>query len=504
MKFHKLYIAAIGAASMAMAGCELDIVNSDQLNTTNMWVDESDVTGATTGIYFELRNAFRQNYTNQFFWGELRVGPAMWDRGTNRSLMDSDMLEVLHSLLNGGTSSVSWTNLYTCINQCNSVIKYAPSVEMSDETRSYCLGNAYFVRAYVYYWIARVWGDAPVILTPTESTGREIYPSRSPRAEVYAQVAQDIESALTHITSNAKGCYYATVDNINMLKADFALWMYAAQKGGDSYLTMAGEALDAVTRTPLLGKFADVFDVKNKANKEIAFALHVDATNEVHSASYIQRFIWGSTQVKASYRNVEGGVPVSSNQWFCYADEFIGELKRNKEQNNDQRSDVTYMERTGVSDMYEKVGWPNKFTGDWSSGTLLYDDDLILYRYAQYYMFRAELYYYRKQYKEALGELNVVAQRAYGKADFYTSATQQDVLEALAAENRWEFAEEGNLWFTYIRLGYIDTYCPLKYWPNTGVEGGVGGSTNPNIYLFPISTSAINKNSHLRQTEGWS
>lgn len=171
-----------------------------------------------------------------------------------------------------------------------------------------------------------------------ESIGREIYPSRSPWAEVYAQVAQDIESALTHITSNAQGCYYATVDNINMLKADFALWMYAAQKGGDSYLTMAGEALDAVTRTPLLGKFADVFDVKNKANKEIAFALHVDATNEVHSASYIQRFIWGSTQVKASYRNVEGGVPVSSNQWFCYADEFIGELKRNKEQNNDQRS----------------------------------------------------------------------------------------------------------------------------------------------------------------------
>ena len=137
MKFHKLYIAAIGAASMAMAGCELDIVNSAQLNTTNMWVDESDVTGATTGIYFELRNA-------------------MWDRGTNRSLMDSDMLEVLHSLLNGGTASVSWTNLYTCINQCNSVIKYAPSVEMSDQTRSYCLGNANIVRAYVNYSIARV------------------------------------------------------------------------------------------------------------------------------------------------------------------------------------------------------------------------------------------------------------------------------------------------------------------------------------------------------------
>ena len=118
-------------------------------------------------------------------------------------------------------------------------------------------------------------------------------------------------------------------------------------------------------------------------------------------------------------------------------------------------------------------------------GTLLYDDDLILYRYAQYYMFRAELYYYRKQYKEALGELNVVAQRAYGKADFYTSATQQDVLEALAAENRWEFAEEGNLWFTYIRLGYIDTCCPLKYWPNTGARGRRGRFDEPQHLPLP-------------------
>ena len=50
MKFHKLYIAAIGAASMAMAGCERDIVYSDQLNSTILWSDDSDVTGATTGI----------------------------------------------------------------------------------------------------------------------------------------------------------------------------------------------------------------------------------------------------------------------------------------------------------------------------------------------------------------------------------------------------------------------------------------------------------------------
>lgn len=45
-------------------------------------------------------------------------------------------------------------------------------------------------------------------------------------------------------------------------------------------------------------------------------------------------------------------MPVSSNQWFCYADEFIGELKRVRSRTTSRS--VTYMERTGVSDMYEK------------------------------------------------------------------------------------------------------------------------------------------------------
>ncbi len=507
MRLNKILTAVAGAALMLMsAGCDkqLDIKNTDNLNKNNMWVDESDVTGATNGIFSRLRSAFTGTSTNQFFWGELRVGPAMWDRGTNRTLMDSDMLNVLHSNMSAGTPSSSWAALYTCIDQCNSVIKYAPAVSMDETVRNNCMGNAYFVRAFAYYWVVRLWGDAPLITNPTEGTGSEIYPSRSPKADLYTQIGLDIESALGYITGNSAGAYYATVNNINMLRADYALWMYTAQNGGNSYLTMAENALTAVSSPALLPSFADVFNVTKKRNNEIAFAIFCNQTNEAHSAAYIQRFIWGSTQIKEAYRNVAGGVPVYSNQWFNYADSYIAELKANKTNNNDQRTDVTYREMEGVSDMYPLIGWPNKFTGDWSSGTMLFNDDLILYRYAQYYMFRAELCYYKSDYDGAVGYLNTVAQRAYGKANFYTSTAQADVLEALAQENRWEFAEEGNLWFTYIRLGYIDDYCPLKYWPNTGVQGGVGGSTNPNILVSPVSTTAMNRNSNIKQTKGWS
>lgn len=332
MKIYGIILSVLGAASVALStSChgELDVTQSDKLNTTNMWTSESDALTATTGIYYRLRQAFAQSKANPFFWGELRVGPAMWGKGTGRSLCDNDMLDVMLNTLSASDASTDWSYLYTTIDQCNQVLKYAPGIGMSEDNMNYCLGNARFIRAYCYFWIARVWGDAPVITTPTEGTGEAIYPSRHPVAEVYARIEDDLNAAAGYIRTNAKGCYYATADNVNLLRADFALWMYAAG-GGDGYLTMAETALDAVQSAGLLDRFADVFSISNKKNKEIAFALHLE-NGEYTSGSYFSYFIWGSTQIKAEYRNAPDGVPVSSNQWFLYSDDFIGFLKRSKE-----------------------------------------------------------------------------------------------------------------------------------------------------------------------------
>ena len=39
--------------------------------------------------------------------------------------------------------------------------------------------------------------------------------------------------------------YFGTKDALNMLKAEYGLWMYSTQNGGDTYLTMAETALNA-------------------------------------------------------------------------------------------------------------------------------------------------------------------------------------------------------------------------------------------------------------------
>ena len=197
MKIYGIILSVLGAASVALStSChgELDVTQSDKLNTTNMWTSESDALTATTGIYYRLRQAFAQSKANPFFWGELRVGPAMWGKGTGRSLCDNDMLDVMLNTLSASDASTDWSYLYTTIDQCNQVLKYAPGIGMSEDNMNYCLGNARFIRAYCYFWIARVWGDAPVITTPTEGTGEAIYPSRHPVAEVYARIEDDLNA----------------------------------------------------------------------------------------------------------------------------------------------------------------------------------------------------------------------------------------------------------------------------------------------------------------------
>ena len=109
-------------------------------------------------------------------------------------------------------------------------------------------------------------------------------------------------------------------------------------------------------------------------------------------------------------------------------------------------------------------------------------------------MLDAELKYYQKDYAGAVKSLNLIAKRAYGVDDFYTEATKEAVLDALCTETLLEFPCEGVVWWTLIRLDKIWDYNPSL---------AERRALNPNILLWPISASARNKNTKLRQTEGW-
>ena len=55
---------------------------------------------------------------------------------------------------------------------------------LKEKPRAFCLGNAHFIRAYCFFQIARIWGDAPLPLWGYESTDTELFLGRTPVSEV--------------------------------------------------------------------------------------------------------------------------------------------------------------------------------------------------------------------------------------------------------------------------------------------------------------------------------
>ena len=255
---------AVVAVSVSAVSCDmLDITQDNKLSVSNMWKTAEQVEGSTYGIYSELRSNFVQSQINVFYWGELRVGEYMWGPSSLFNVWVGR--EVIQNTMTANITSCGWSKLYSAIDQANAVLKYAPdtAIPMTDAKRNWAMGQAYFARAYAYFWAARLWGDVPLNLRPIESVDQpETYPVRAPKADVYARIGSDIESALALSDALGSDKYLATKTAVLMLKAEYCLWMYSAQKGGDAYLDGAEDALEAIGISPslLCDDYGQIFD----------------------------------------------------------------------------------------------------------------------------------------------------------------------------------------------------------------------------------------------------
>ncbi len=487
------------AAGLAAISCDvLDIMQDNKLSVSNMWKTSVHVEGSTYGIYSALRSNFVKNQINVFYWGELRVGEYMWGPSPLFNVWVGR--DVIQNKPTATTDSTDWSQLYSAIDQANAVLKYAadPAIQMTDAKRNWAIGQAHFARAYAYFWAVRLWGDVPLNLLPIESVSQpEAYPFRAPKADVYARIGSDIEAALALADALGSDKYMATKTAVLMLKAEYNLWMYTTQNGGDNCLNEAEDALNAIgiSSSLLCDRYNQIFDrmedntKQSKNSKEIVFALYNDQT-ESKTGGYGWYFAFPENAVDKSYQG--NPVPIYETQWLTYAPEFLAKLRDSRDNKGDTR--VEYNLGDGN---YGTNGTPvffcRKFLGDMSSGKMVLDADLIYYRAALAVMMDAELKYYRKDYAGALKSLNIIAKRAYGKDNYYTDASPDGVLSALVDEYFMEFPAEGVIWWALIRLDKIWDYNPyLKENRNS-----------TNILLWPISRSARNKNSNLSQTEGW-
>ncbi len=483
MKLKNIIILLI-VSLMMLPSCndDLNVENISSVASTSMWKDKDDAEAAMYGLYNQFRSAFSWGY---IFWGEYRTG--LWGDGL---ISETSRWQVFQNQIPTNHTYADWTDLYTTINDANLLIKYTPSISFKNETeKNTILANAYFVRAFCYYWIGRIWGDAPILLNGFESDKAEdLYPTRNPAVEVFKQVENDIQQALSLMPDSINTRNLASPGGINMLRADYDLWMYKVRNAGESYLNDAKVAIQTVLNDPnysLEDDYSNIFD--DNLGSEIIFAWSY--IQDEYEGGFPTDYLVPSQYISSEYINnpVTTG---SHQQWEFLTPDYEAFLSSDPSDTRTKETFETFYD-PGKKATFQ---WINKYKGHWINDTRIFDSDIIVYRLADAILFDAEIKMYQKDIVGATKDLNVIARRAYKKENYYHNMMTADQLkESLVSERKKEFGAEGKLWWDFIRLGVAFKENPYL----------TGRENENNVLLWPISQSSINKNPNLKQTPGY-
>lgn len=86
------------------------------------------------------------------------------------------------------------TSTYAAINRCNNVIGHIQDAPLSEKFRIQTEAEARLLRAILYYYAVRMWGDLPLILESPKNL-QEANVKRTSYLEVYAQILDDLTFA---------------------------------------------------------------------------------------------------------------------------------------------------------------------------------------------------------------------------------------------------------------------------------------------------------------------
>ena len=301
-------------------------------------------------MYHQFRATFQ---TAMIYWGDYRAGT--FTNGAGGSGSADKMFN--NALDSSETKGTNWGSSYTTINNANLILRHVPGIAFSDENqKNLILANAHFVRAYTYYNIARVWGDAPLLLEGFESSDNDLQPSRSDAALIYEQVARDIDDALRLMPASAADCTIATRSAVQMLKADYNLWLYQTREGGDDALTAADEALAEVfkdSRLDLIGSYADIFDITKKNNAEIILTLHFGQGE--YEGGYAETYLIPQTRFHSASEHIETHVKLmtANDQRFIFSPSLVELLYKDE---RDTRTPVSYGDWTDEEEVSAYLG----------------------------------------------------------------------------------------------------------------------------------------------------
>jgi hypothetical protein len=414
---------------------------------------------ALTGVY----NGISFNSTNNALWvyGDVVSDDAV-KGGLPGDLSDVMFLEQFNYSRSNEYLDRIWRQYYETVNRANFLLYYAPRIDMDGTRKAEIVGEAKFIRSYLFFHLANIFGAIPLRTDPV------LNPDMSPLAtspvdKVYDQIETDLTSALqglkvvpTKVGGATQGSAYGLLAKLRLFRGQ---WQ---------------SSLDAVNSLEALGKYALEKVYRNNFR---------DSTQNNGESIFEIQHLKGQAPLLGSFLN-QYFSPASENGYYFDqpTQNFVNEFEVTAGGVADPRLDYT-VGRAGQK-------WLNgeDFDPSWSSTGYLSKKHVqplrevpkgtkgdaglnyVYMRYAEVLLMKAEALNELGRSAEALAPLNAVRQRAResylndsglpgfgsvppGLLPDVASSTQSEVRDAIRHERRVELGMEFHRYFDVVRYG---------------------------------------------------
>ena len=199
---HIFLYSALAVAGLTVTSCSMDTESKTSQNDETAYRNAEALDMALVGCYDGWQRTISSEEIGMYMLAEFASDQAHGGLGfsdaKNNNVLDQFDISVAPSYNN--LFNTDWINYYAAIFRCNKVIQAEETADWGGDltARGRIIGQARALRAILYFDLARMFGDVPLITVPTE----ENLP-RTAASEVYKQIFEDLKYAAANIPADA-------------------------------------------------------------------------------------------------------------------------------------------------------------------------------------------------------------------------------------------------------------------------------------------------------------